>query len=179
MFLLYVLAAAAVAPASDVSVDAFMAAIPPKTPKSAQMDPFDAEQLKDLKTRNPGREAEVETLFTTSQQCKAVAGEKVVMDSLRDSARRLGDEKLRRLTAFYKSADFAAFDRIAAKKEADQSLTEKQEFARIRASYPLQDYLDSTNQTASEMMSNGAFFSALEACDKQLDEELTKRKLKH
>ena len=179
MFLLYVLAAVAVAPASDASVDAFMAAIPPKTPKAAEMDPFDAEQLKDLKSQNPGREAEVDTLFTASQQCKAVAGEKVVMDSLRDSARRLGDEKLQRLTAFYKSADYAVFDRLAAKKEAEQSPAERQEFARIKAAYPLQEYLDSTRQTAGEMMNNGAFFSALEACDRHLDEELTKRKLKH
>jgi hypothetical protein len=179
MFLSYVLAAAALAPASDASVDAFIAAIPPKTPKSAKMVPFDAEQLKDLKARNPGREADVDTLFAASQQCKAASGEKAVMHSLRDSARRLGDEKLQRLTAFYKSADFAAFDRIAAKREAEQSLTEKQEFARIKAAYPLQDYLESSKQTASEMMSNGAFFSALEACDRQLDEDLTKRKLKH
>lgn len=178
MLLLYFLAAVAVARASDASVEAFIAAIPPKAPKSAQMDPFDAEQLKDLKTQNPGREAEVDTLFTASQQCKAVAGEKVVMDSLRDSARRLGDEKLQRLTAFYKGAYFAAFDRIAAKKEAEQSPAEKQEFARIKAAYPLQDYLESSKQTASEMMSNGVFFSALEACDGQLDKELTKANLK-
>ena len=179
MFLLFVLAAAAVAPASDASVEAFIAAIPPKTPKADKVDPFEAEQLKDLQSQNPGHEAEVSAAFSASQQCKAVSGEKAVMDSLRDSARRLGDEKLQRLTVFYKSPDFAAFDRLAAKKEADQTPAEKQEFARIMAAYPLQDYFESTKQTASEMMNNGAFFSALEACDRQLDEELTKRKLKH
>lgn len=179
MFLLFVLAAAAVAPASDASVDAFMAAIPPKTPKAAKVDPFEAEQLKDLKAQNPGREKEVDTAFTASVRCKETAGEKVVMDSLRDSARRLGDEKLRRLTAFYKSADYAAFDRLAAKTEAQQTPAEQQEFARIKAAYPLQDYLDSSKQTASALMSGGSFFSALDACDRQLDDELTTRQLKH
>ena len=158
MFLLFVLAAAAVAPASDASVEAFLAAIPPKTPKAAKVDPFEAEQLKDLKAQNPGHEAEVDTAFTASQQCKTIAGEKTVMNSLRDSARRLGDEKLQRLTSFYKSADYAAFDRLASKKEAEQSPAEKQEFARIKAAYPLREYLDSTRQTAGEMMNNGAFF---------------------
>lgn len=179
MFLLFVLAAAAVAPASDASVKAFLAAIPQETPKTEKVDQFEAEQLKDLQSKNPGHEAEVGAAFTASQRCKKVSGEKAVMDSLRDSARRLGDEKLQRLTAFYKSQEFAAFDRLATKKEADQTPAEKQEFARIMAAYPLQDYFESTKQTASDMMNNGAFFSALEACDKQLVEELTKRKLKH
>ena len=162
-------AQASVAPASDANVEAFLAALPPskdgRTARQLAPMKLDEEALKELQSRNPGHETESKTLFVAYSQCQHDAGERAKLDALQSSARRLGDEKLVRLTEFYRGPDFTRWAAIADKKEADRTQAEKDEFERVIAAYPLEEYLASSRESAQAMWESDGLFGALGKCE--------------
>jgi hypothetical protein len=181
MFVFLIAAAvaqASIAPASDANVEAFLAALPPskdgRTAKQSAPMKLDDGALKDLQSRNPGHEAESRTAFVAYSQCQHDAGERAKLDALQSSARRLGDEKLVRLTAFYRGPDFTRWAAIADKKDVDRTQAEKDEYKRVLSAYPLEDYLASARESANEMWSPDGMFGQLAKCEDAFNASLVK-----
>ena len=167
--LAFAVAQVSVAPASDANIEAFLAALPTSkdgrtATQSAPMK-LDEDALKDLQSRNAGHEVEAKTLFVSYSQCQYDAGERAKLDALRSSARRLGDDKLVRLTAFYRGPDFSRWAAIADKKDADRTQAEKDEFKRVIAAYPLEEYLASSRESAQKMWNSDGLFGELSKCE--------------
>jgi hypothetical protein len=164
----------AVPPASEATVDAFVAAIPPQKPEPPRGHGFE----RWLEELNPGRDNDIRSIVSTYEECIDATRQRYLIEAVRSTASRLGEERLRRLVAFYGSADAKPYEELSKRDPSSLSATEKATWDRILAKYPLADYLTSEKQTFEQMMGPGGYVDTLSKCDPAFDAELAKRGLR-
>jgi len=174
--LLAIASSAAQPPAQDAVVDEFIRSLPPSRKKRSGIDPDEEVKLSDLISRHPGQSDAISVAFAAQAHCAARAGDTAVDKALRQSAKALGDEKLRKLMQFYSSADAKRFAVLSEKKGASGTLSpsERAEFDRISSAYPLADFVAASKAAQSNMFSDGELWTALSACEEERDRALAK-----
>ena len=178
MLHLFALAAAAVqaaspAPPSEAQIDRFIAVLPPAA-SGQQAGPDAFEQLEEAKLReaNPGGEARLEPILRAHRQCSQDASKAMVDRMLRETATRMGSEKLERLTAFYDGPDYDRFSALLEKEKAgSQTAAEKAEFTQLTERYPLEEFARATQSAATNLFSSAAIVS-FAACAEQREKAL-------
>ena len=174
-FLLGLAVPAAPAPARDPLIDSFLAALPPGEAKLPAADPLAQGKAKALVERYPAKVTQIRAAFEDQRRCEAEAGDAARNQALRESARLLGDEKLAKLTSFYRGQDFGRLKQLsAAQKAGALSPAEKALFDRITTDYPLADYLVSSREAQRVMFADGTLMNALMACETGRNEALAK-----
>lgn len=127
---------------SEELVEKFIAVLPDsrrlhlidRTPNPALLEPFSR--------LNPGREEEIRTVLSDAQACISEARNAATLDFLRNVARSLGDEKLRRVIAFYTGPDLARIELLLRRSGRREALSpeEAAELERLKLHYALDDY---------------------------------------
>ena len=107
--LLAIASSATQLPAQDAVVDAFIRSLPPSVRKKSATDPDERAKLSDLIAGHPGQSDAITAAFADQAHCEARAGDAAVDKALRQSAKALGNEKLRKLTQFYLGADVSGW----------------------------------------------------------------------
>jgi hypothetical protein len=162
---------AAPPPAREPVIDAFLAALPPGETKPPAADP----SVKALVERYPARGTQIRAAFEDQRRCETTASDAARNQALRESARLLGDERLAKLTSFYRGQDFARLKHLSAAQEAGAlSPAEQAQFDRITQDYPLADYLASSREAQRAMFTDGTLMNALMGCETGRGEALAK-----
>ena len=176
MLILFLALLAEPVPAGKATVDAFMSAVPPASGKSIDDKVWliSDEALAELKRKNPGRDVELQKLVASYNACH----DNYALDRLRAAAARIGDEKLRRLTEFYRSADFKESKKLEKRDPTSFSTDERVMWERIQRDYPIDEFMASFKLEFAEM--NGeAVLKAWSACTADLADQMKRRSLKH
>ncbi|MGA9582567.1 MAG: hypothetical protein WBR13_11440 [Allosphingosinicella sp.] len=165
---------------SEALIDRFIAVIPDRDEFDRPPSEIDPAELSGLVALNPGKEAQVRSILKANLAC---TGPAVVAGShrmLRTVARELGEEKLKRLVAFYAGPDYAAFESLAARMEgrADPSDEDKAALAKLMAAYPLQAFLDQMNRAPEIIAADEGFMAAATKCATEQMEALEAAGLK-
>jgi hypothetical protein len=164
-------------PASEATIDAFIAALPPEKPGVDPGEAFDQDRLERLIELNPDRQSEIRLVFDANERCEADAKDKASADWLRSSARPLGDEKLILLTDFYRGPDHATFARLSAMSPDDLAQADKAELDRIVGRYPLDEFAASASAAERDMWSPDGLIGDLLKCWQAYEAEMERRKL--
>ena len=164
-----------VMPASEATIDAFMASIPPAKPVEFGLVPYYA---KSLEARNPGRESDIQRITASLKLCLESTYQTHLTDTVRSMARQLGDDKLKRLIEFYKSTDADVFDKLAKRNQSSFSPEEKANWQRILKSYPLTDFRIAWEKGFEEMKGPGGYTDTMAKCDVPFDAEVARLGLK-
>lgn len=174
--LLAIASSATQLPAQDAVVDAFIRSLPPSVRKKSATDPDERAKLSDLIAGYPGQSDAITAAFADQAHCEARAGDVAVDKALRQSAKALGNEKLRKLTQFYLGADAKRLAVLSEKKSASGTLSasDQAEFDRISNAYPLTAFLAASKAAQSNMFSDGELWAALSACEEERDRALAK-----
>jgi hypothetical protein len=155
----------AVAPASEAAIDAFVAALPEpeETTGDNRAHELQAEQLRE---KNPGREFALEPILEAHRRCDRLAVNDIAMRSVRESARRMGDERLRLLTQFYGSDDFVRFSTLIEREAKGTPLgpPETAELEAMFSRYPLQEFAKVSEQLAREMFTDKTVLDRFGKC---------------
>jgi hypothetical protein len=162
-------------PAREPVIDAFLAALPPGEAKLPTADPSAQGNAEALVKRYPAKVVQIRAAFEDQRRCETTASDAARNQALRESARLLGDERLAKLTSFYRGQDFARLKHLSAAQEAGAlSPAEQAQFDRITQDYPLADYLVSSREAQRMMFTDGTLMNALLACETGRDEALAK-----
>lgn len=166
-------------PPSEAEIAAFVAALPPAGEEAGDSR---AQQMagEELRKKNPGRSFDLEPIIAAYGQCNRTAVNEVAMNSVRESARRMGAEKLALLTAFYKSKDFARFSTLIEREEKGMPLgaPETAELEAMFARYPLQEFAKVSEQLAREMFTDKSVLDRFDKCLSDRDTALQAAGLK-
>lgn len=161
-------------PASDATIDAFVAVIPPAKPVEFGMLPYIGESLE---KRNPGRGKDIEAFIARQRECLTRNYNEFVVQMVRSAVRPLGDVKLRKMTELYKSGDAASLG-LFDKDRDSLTETEKSTVDRIKDTYPVDDYYKSMKQVFETMLREDGYLNAMSECDRQWDSEKARLGLK-
>ena len=163
----------AVASASEAAIDAFVAALPPAEEQAAESRAHQM-QAELLHEKNPGREFALAPILEAHRLCDRAATREVAMRSVRESARRMGEEKLAQLTLFYTSKDFARFATLIEREEKGMPLgpPETAEIEAMLGRYPLEEFAKVSEQLAREMVTDKVVLDRFGQCLAQRDQAL-------
>ena len=155
--------AQAPAPPSETTIAEFLAAIPPSAPVSRMADP---EQLARLSALNPGKAGEIEPILTAYQGCIVPVIEANASEMIRTVAMSMGEQKLRRLSQFYKSPEFPLFASLANKHESGQALSaaETARLNRFLTEYPVGEFAQKLLEAGNAAASNQALITKFTKC---------------
>ncbi|MGZ8349261.1 MAG: hypothetical protein ACXWU2_04465 [Allosphingosinicella sp.] len=131
--------APAPAPSSEALVDQFLRVIPDAELFNRVDRTADPTELQRLGQFNPGRTDDIRPVLETYAGCVGPPRNRMTVHVLRTVARGIGDEKLRRLIAFYQSPDAATLNRLAS-RTTTLSAAEQAEIERITSAYPLAEF---------------------------------------
>ena len=163
-------------PAQDAVVEEFIRSLPSAKNKTGGIDADEQIKLSDLVSHHPQQKVAIEAAFAEQARCEATAGGAAVYKALRQSAKALGDDKLRSLTQFYLGADARRFAVLNEKKDAPAMLTasEQAELDSISRAYPLTEFLAASKAAHRNMFADGELLTALSVCEDERDTTLAK-----
>lgn len=171
--------AAATAP-SEALVDRFIAVIPDRDQIDSVSTEIDAGELAALVALNPGKEAQIRPILQANLACTGPAISAGSLRMLRTVARNLGEEKLKRLIAFYEGPDYAAFAALAARMEGKDkpSAEDSAAMAKMMGAYPLQAFHAQLNSAPEIIGADQGFMEAAMRCATEQVAALDKAGLK-
>lgn len=151
------------APPSEAAIAEFLAALPPSAPVSRAAD---ADQLARLSALNPGKAGEIEPILTDYQACIVPVIETNAIEMIRSVAISMGEQKLRRLSQFYKSPEFPLFTTLADKHSSGQTLSgaEAARLNRFASEYPLEELMQKLQEANNAAASNQALITKFTKC---------------
>ncbi|HEU0133849.1 MAG TPA: hypothetical protein VFR28_03425, partial [Allosphingosinicella sp.] len=127
---------------------------------------MDAAELERLTALNPGKEAKLRPILQADLDCTGPAVTAVTFRMLRTVARDLGAERLRKLISFYEGPDYAAFEALSKRMEANPapSAEDKAALDKLMAAYPLQAFAERMGGAGETIAADQAFMSAAVKC---------------
>ncbi|HEX8263057.1 MAG TPA: hypothetical protein VF547_09310 [Allosphingosinicella sp.] len=159
-------ARAAKAPASEATIDRFLAVLPDRgeiDSPSAEVDPA---ELGALAALNPGKEAQVRSVLEGNLACSNEAISAGTRRMLRTVAGDLGEAKVKRLADFYAGPDYAAFEALGARMNAaaTPSAEDQAAMAGLMEAYPLQAWLEGLNRAQEIIAADEGFLTEAMKC---------------
>jgi hypothetical protein len=173
-------APAAQAAPGEALIDRFIAAIPDRDQIDAVATEIDPGELAALAALNPGKEAQIRSILQANLACTGPAIAAGSLRMLRTIARNLGEEKLKRLIAFYEGPDYAAFAALAARMEGKDkpSAEDSAAMAKMMGAYPLQAFHAQLNGAADIIGADQGFMKDAMRCATEQVAALDKAGLK-
>lgn len=152
--------------ATEAEVTEFLSALPEydTLDQPATEDAATAQQRALSEKEHPRQVEAVRQLYRGFTQCMGTVQKDAVRRSLRGTALKLTSDQRRRLTVFYKSADYQRLTAVTAGgKASDASI--KPVLDDLAARYPLNEFYAATKEVATDMEQLELTFGGFERCD--------------